>query len=58
MKIAITQRISVNKYNSIVDTIEHDWIEFLESLNFNTFLISNKINKTRYITDINGTIIS
>ena len=44
-KIVITQRISLNKYNSIVDTIEHDWIELLESLNFNTFLVSNKINK-------------
>jgi N5-(cytidine 5'-diphosphoramidyl)-L-glutamine hydrolase len=50
-KIVITQRVAVNKYNSIVDTIEHDWIEFLDSLNLSTFLVSNKINNIHDFLD-------
>jgi putative glutamine amidotransferase len=61
-KIGITLRIEkIKKYNEKRDAISHDWVEFLEKLNFIPIFIPNTLNNTKHFLEemkLDGLIMS
>ena len=61
-KIGISLRVeTIEKYDERRDTISHDWINFLQKLNFIPILIPNNLQDTEgYISELklDGIILS